>query len=184
MPPYRKCSCSIFHCRNDGRRTVYLHLDYNITVLNASAYYDGTVYDVCELPSGELVVVDDYFMHIYIESPDDFWASTDFYQIMPVGQVVHEPLAAELVQEFADNGYAITDTSFYVDMRGDFEEFDREEWEGKMEGISFLIGFIVYLIIRYLMIVSGIFPPLFPPRFLKKWKRYVVYYGILYYGIV
>lgn len=158
------------------------HLYYHTTDLGASAYYDGTVYDVCELPSGELVVIDDYFMHIDIERPEDSWMSTDYYQIMPIGQVVHEPLAEELISEFAENGYTITDTSFYVDMRGDFEEFDREEWEGKIEGYSFLAGFIVFLIIRYIMIASGIFPPVFPLRFLKKWKRYVVYYGILYYG--
>ncbi len=157
------------------------HLDYSVSGFDKSAYYDGTVYDICELPSGELVVVDDYFYHSSIESPDDDEWSLDFFEVMPIGQVIHEPVAEELIAEFAQNGYEITDTSFYVDMRGDFEEFDRDEWEDKIEGLSFLVGFIVFFFIRYIMIASGLFSPIIPMRFLRKWKRYIVFYGILYY---
>lgn len=170
---------SIAEMMKEDYFTFYLE-DYHSN-FHQSAYYDGTVYDICELASGEWVVVDDYYLHSDIESPDDDEWSLDFYKVMPIGQIIHEPLADELVAEFAENGYKVTDTSFYVDMRGDFEEFDRDEWEGKIEGLSFLVGFIVFFFIRYILIASGLFSPLFPMRFLRKWKRFIVFYGILYY---
>lgn len=58
-----------------------------------------------------------------------------------------------------------------------------EGYEPKVQGIGILIGLIVFLLFRYLMLVSGAFPPLFfPLRFLPSWKKYIVYYGVLYYG--
>ena len=34
---------------------------------------------------------------------------------------------------------------------------------------------------RYILIASGIFSPLIPLRFLKKWKRFIIYYNTIYY---
>lgn len=150
--------------------------------LNSSVYYEGTIYDVYEMESGELVVVDDYYIHSYYDHDEEdtsMWP--DSYLVMPIGRVVNEPLDDELIAKFKENGYTPTDTSFYIDMRGDFKEFSRDDMENKVENLSFLVGFIVFGIIRYLMIASGVFPPLFPLRFLKKWKKFIVYYGIIYY---
>lgn len=151
-------------------------------VVNNSAYYDGTVYNLYELESGEQVVVDEYYLHSYYDHDDSdssWWPDT--YQVLPIGKVVQKPLPDELIDKFSENGYTITDTSFYVDMRGKFKDFSRDTYETKLEILSFLVGFIVFLGIRYVLIASGIFPPLFPLRFLRKWKKYIIYYGIIYY---
>ena len=144
-----------------------------------SIYYEGTIYDAYEMESGEYVVVDDYYQHSDYKSNGNW--STDLYMVLPIGQVIHKPLDQELIDQFEEAGYTLSDTSFYVDMRGDFKEFSRDNCESILEGICFFIGFIIFLLIRFLLIASGLFPPLFPLRFLKSWKKFVVYYGIIYY---
>ena len=146
-------------------------------------YYDKTFYHIYELESGEVVLVTEYMEHkVYVTGESDTWWLDDGYIVMPIGKIVDEPLSSELIAEVADSGHTLTDTSFYIDMTGNFGKFDREKYEGKLELLSFLIGLIVFFVIRYLMISSGLFPPLFPLRFLKSWKKYIVYYGIIYYG--
>ncbi|MBQ3513144.1 MAG: hypothetical protein IJA32_05010 [Lachnospiraceae bacterium] len=101
--------------------------------IHDSAYYDGVVYDILELESGEWVLVDDYFPHTYFdheEKDDDDWVwSSDIYAVYPVGKVVHKTVPDKLIEEFAKYGYVLSDTSFYVDMSGDFELFSREDYE-------------------------------------------------------
>lgn len=146
-------------------------------------YYDGTFYDIYELESGEVVLVNEYIKHkIYVAGESEAWWLDDGYIVMPIGKIVDEPLSSELLAEIEANGYTLTDTSFYIDMTGNFGTFDREKYEGKLQVLSFLIGLIVFFAIRYLMISSGLFPPLFPLRFLKSWKKYILYYGVIYYG--
>ncbi len=159
------------------------HVTDTLSGIHSSVYYEGTIYNAYELESGEIVLVDDYYTNSYYaqdeEDEGEWWA--DSYLVMPIGKVVKEPIAQEIISELEQNGYPLSDTSFYVDMRGDFEDFSREKLEEKLQGISFLAGFIVFLFVRYLMIASGVFSPLFPLRFLRKWKRYIVYYGVIYY---
>ena len=47
--------------------------------------------------------------------------------------------------------------------------------------LSVVVGFVIFFLIRYALIASGLCPPLFPLRFLPRWKRYISYYGITYY---
>lgn len=47
--------------------------------------------------------------------------------------------------------------------------------------LSFIIGTVIFFLIRYVLIASGLCPPLFPLRFLPRWKRFISYYGIVYY---
>lgn len=47
--------------------------------------------------------------------------------------------------------------------------------------LSFIIGTVIFFLIRYVLIASGLCPPLFPLRFLPRWKRFISYYGIIYY---
>ncbi|MDE7285818.1 MAG: hypothetical protein K2N55_03090 [Lachnospiraceae bacterium] len=146
-------------------------------------YYDGVFYHIYELGSGEVVLADENFYNAqYDHDPDDTSMFPDIYRVLPVGRVVMGQLDEGLIEAAEEEGYAFTDTSFYIDMRGAFKEFSREEWEGRAELLSFVVGFAAFLLIRYLMIASGVFPPVFPLRFLKSWKRYVNYYGIIYYG--
>lgn len=146
-------------------------------------YDDGTMYDIYQLESGETVLVYAYSKHKTFASVEsDDWWSYESYIVMPVGKIVDEPLNSELIAKIEDSGYTVTDTSFYIDMTGDFGKFDREKYESRLELVSFLIGLVSFLVIHYLMIASGLFPPLFPLRFLKKWKKYILYYGIIYYG--
>ena len=44
-----------------------------------------------------------------------------------------------------------------------------------------MVAVIAFLLTRYLLIASGLFSPLFPLRFLKRWKRFIVYYNVVYY---
>lgn len=60
--------------------------------------------------------------------------------------------------------------------------YQREELELTAQYGSFFVGLAVFLVFRYLMLASGLFPPLFfPLRFLPSWKKYILYYGVLYY---
>lgn len=148
-----------------------------------SLYYDDVYYQIYELDSGEVVLADENYHNAkYDHDEDDTSMFPDVYRVLPVGRVVMKQLDEGLIEAVEERGYTLTDTSFYIDMRGGFEEFSREEWEGRAELLSFVIGFAAFLLIRYLMIASGVFSPVFPLRFLKSWKRYVNYYGILYYG--
>lgn len=148
-----------------------------------SLYYDGVYYQIYELDSGEVVLADENYHNAqYDHDEDDTSMFPDIYRVLPVGRVVMRELDEGLIEAVEEKGYTLTDTSFYIDMRGAFKDFSREEWEGRAELLSFAVGFAVFLLIRYLMIASGVFPPVFPLRFLKSWKRYVNYYGILYYG--
>ena len=61
-------------------------------------------------------------------------------------------------------------------------DFSREDYEFKLELLCFGIGLVVFFLMRYVMIASGLFPPLFPLRFLKNWRWYISYYGVTYYG--
>lgn len=47
--------------------------------------------------------------------------------------------------------------------------------------LAVLIGIATFFLIRYVLIASGFCPPLFPLRFLPNWKRYISYYGVIYY---
>lgn len=157
-----------------------------------SIYYDGTVYDIRTMESGEKVLTDEYFYNSYYDSDEqeEVWINDNFtiiksserYKVLPVGRVVKGKLDDALIKKLEDEGYQLSDTSFYVDMRGDFRDFSREECEAAAEGISFLVGIIVFFLIRYVMIASGVFLPIIPLRFLPTWRKYVVYYGIVYYG--
>lgn len=153
--------------------------------IHDSAYYDGVVYDIVQLESGEWVLVDDFFYHTYFDNEekedDDWMCSSDIYAVYPVGKVVHKEVPDELIEKFAEYDYYLTDTSFYVDMRGDFEFFSRDDLEQKIDNLCFFVAIIVFFLVRFIMISSGIFSPLIPLRFLKKWKRYIVYYNIIYY---
>lgn len=164
--------CFTFHCED------------TMTGIGQSAYYDGVVYDIYELESGETVVVDDYFYNVYYdheESSSKWGGFSDMYAVMPVGRVVKEPVPEELIEKFEEEGYTITDPSFYVDMRGDFEFFSREDYENKLGAVVAVVAICVFCIIRYILIASGIFSPLIPLRFLKKWKRFIIYYNTIYY---
>lgn len=146
-------------------------------------YYNGICYDIYELESGESVLVNEYYKHkVYASDDSANWWEYDTYIIMPIGKIVSTPLESGLLAELKDNGYTVTDTSFYIDMTGDFEMFNREKCESKLSVICFLVGLVVFFFVRYLMIASGLFPPLFPLRFLKRWKKYITYYGVIYYG--
>lgn len=157
-----------------------------------SIYYDGTVYYIYTMESGEKVLVDEYFYNSYYDHDEQeterindnftFVKRSESYEVLPVGRVVKGELDEELIRKLEEEGYQLSDTSFYVDMRGDFKDFSREEYEGMAEGISFLIGIIVFFLIRYVMIASGVFPSIIPLRFLPTWRKYVVYYGVIYYG--
>lgn len=153
------------------------------SIITDSVYYDGKVYHIYDLVSGETVLVDENFYNSYFSSDNDNNSMyNDSYLVLPVGRVVKEPLADELVNLIKEEGYELTDTSFYIDMRGEFKDFSRDNYEQAASVISFIVGFTVFLLVRYLMILSGVFPPVFPLRFLKSWKRYIIYYGVLYYG--
>lgn len=148
-----------------------------------SLYYDEVYYQIYELDSGEVVLADENYLNAqYDHDEDDTSMFPDIYRVLPVGRVVMEQLDEGLIEAVEERGYTLTDTSFYIDMRGAFKEFSREEWEGRAELLSFAAGFAAFLLIRYLMIASGLFSPVFPLRFLKSWKRFVNYYGIIYYG--
>lgn len=150
-----------------------------------SVYYEGIRYDIYPLPSGELVLVDEYYINVEYESNEDedpYFGWADVHKILPIGRVVHEPLEEGLLKRIDEEGYTLSDISFYVDMRGDFEYFNREECEDKLSYISGLFGVIGFIIGRLIMIASGLFSPIIPLRFMKKWKKYIIYYGILYYG--
>ncbi|MBD5461650.1 MAG: hypothetical protein HDR24_01110 [Lachnospiraceae bacterium] len=148
-----------------------------------SLYYDKTYYHIYELDSEEVVLVDEYFYNSYYDhDEDDTSFFPDSYEVLPVGRVVMGQLDDELIEMVEEKGYTLTETSFYIDMRGDFKYFSREDYEDKAELLSFGAGLIVFFLIRYLMIASGVFSPVIPLRFLKSWKRFVNYYGIIYYG--
>lgn len=148
-----------------------------------SVYYDNVFYKIYELESGEVVLADENFYNAqYDHDEDDTDLFPDIYRVLPVGRVVREQLDEGLIEAVEETGHTLKDTSFYIDMRGGFEEFSREEWEGRAEFLSFVVGLAAFLLIRYLMIASGLFSPVFPLRFLKSWKRFVNYYGIIYYG--
>lgn len=148
-----------------------------------SLYYDKTYYHIYELDSEEVVLVDEYFHNSYYDhDEDDTSFFPDSYEVLPVGRVVMGQLDDELIKMIEEKGYTLTDTSFYIDMRGDFEDFSREDYEDKAELLSFGAGLIAFFLIRYLMIASGVFSPVIPLRFLKSWNRFVNYYGIIYYG--
>ena len=148
-----------------------------------SFYYKGVYYHIYELPSGESILVDEYYPHSQYESDeDDASFFSEIYHVLPVGRVVMGQLSDGLLERVKEEGYTLTDTSFYVDMRGDFEYFSREKYEDKAMLLYFGAGLAAFFLIRYLMIASGLFPPIFPLRFLKSWKRFVNYYGIIYYG--
>lgn len=175
----------------------------------SSTSYDGVVYDVYELESGETVLVDDYFYNICYGGYDTdensemgsgssdtydvmpfgpilgkesfHFSSSDTYDVMPIGRVVKEPVPRELIEKFEENGYILTDPSFYVDMRGDFEYFHRKDYEENLDAVVGVAAICAFCIIRYIFIASGMFSPLIPLRFLKKWKRYIIYYNTIYY---
>lgn len=150
---------------------------------NDTLYYDDTFYQIYELESGETVLVDEYFYHSYYDhddSEDSYFSNS--YQVLPIGRVVSEPLDEELIAKLAADNITLSDTSFYIDMRGDFKDFSREDYEFKLELLCFGIGLVVFFLMRYVMIASGLFPPLFPLRFLKNWRWYISYYGVTYYG--
>lgn len=148
----------------------------------------GKPYYVFTLPSKETILIDLYFDHICWESEqigekEEYSPiiNSQVYTIMPVGKVVKEPLSARTLEALEQKGLQLTDTSFYVDMHGDYETFDAKALKAKVNIINGLVGIAVFLLIRWLMIASGMFPPLFPLRFLKSWKRFIIYNGILYY---
>lgn len=158
-----------------------LHIEYSFST--DTVYYDDTFYHIYELESGEVVLVDEYYYNTAIQSDEeDTSLIPDSYRVLPVGRVVRKQLDDELIRRVEEEGCTLTDTSFYIDMRGKFGYFSREDYEEKAETVSFLAGLISFFLIRYLMIASGIFPPVFPLRFLKSWKRFVIYYGVIYYG--
>lgn len=148
-----------------------------------SFYYKGVYYHIYELPSGESILVDEYYPNAYYDSDED---DTSFfpesYRVFPVGRVVKGQLSDGILKKVDEEGCTLTDTSFYVDMRGDFEYFSREEYENKAMLLYFGAALAAFFLTRYLMIASGLFSPVFPLRFLKSWKRFVNYYGIIYYG--
>lgn len=146
-------------------------------------YYNKTIYSIYELDSGEVVLVDENSYSSYYDyDEDDTSFFRDSYLVLPVGRVVMGQLDDEMIEKVEEKGYTLTDTSFYIDMRGDFEDFSREDYEDKAELLSFGAGLIAFFLIRYLMIASGVFSPVIPLRFLKSWKQFVNYYGIIYYG--
>lgn len=103
------------------------------------------------------------------------------YDVMPIGRVVKEPVPREIIEQLEENGYTLTDPSFYVDMRGDFEYFHRKDYEENLDAVVGVAAICAFCIIRYIFIASGMFSPLIPLRFLKKWKRYIIYYNTIYY---
>lgn len=149
----------------------------------AALYDKGTYYKIYQLDSEEIVLVDEYFHHSYYDhDKDDTSLIPESYQVMPVGRVVRGQLDDRLIKKIEEKGYTLTDTSFYIDMRGKFKDFSRESSENKAFLATFGAGMAAFALIRYLMIASGVFSPVIPMRFLKSWKRYVNYYGIIYYG--
>ena len=157
-------------------------------------FADDNMYYLVPLPYGETVLIDLYFDHVCLEydtsgdedSDEPYFSRTprlnrDLYSVMPVGKVVKEPLSAETLEVLEQRGLQVTDPSFYIDMRGEYKDFDAEAFQMKAGMVSALAGIAVYLLVRWLMIASGLFAPLFPLRFMRKWKRYVIYNGILYY---
>ena len=145
-------------------------------------YHEGTIYTVYELESGEKILVDEYYINSYFDhdESDSSWFSEP-YQVLPIGQVIDEPLDTDLIAKLEEEDLTVTDTSFYVDMRGDFKDFSRDDCEQTLEYICFGVGAVAFLCIRLLMITSGLFAPLFPLRFMKKWKKFIAYYGMIYY---
>lgn len=147
-----------------------------------SVYYKGNMYYIYELESGETVLVDEYYQNTYYEDDEsDTSLVPDMYAVLPVGKVVLEPLDDEMVQLIQEEGYALTDYSFYVDMKGKYRDFSEEDFENTTSVVSFLVGVLVFFFIRYVLIASGLFAPIIPLRFLKTWKKYIDYYGVIYY---
>lgn len=149
---------------------------------DVSVYYEDTFYTVYELESGEKVLVDEYYINSYFDhdESDQSWFP-DSYEVLPIGQIIYQPLDEALIAKLKEKDTTLTDTSFYVDMRGDFERFSREDHEQTLEYICFGVGAIVLIFVRFLMVSSGLFSPFIRPRFLKSWKKFIVYYGIIYY---
>lgn len=46
--------------------------------------------------------------------------------------------------------------------------------------IQFAVGLLTFILIRLILILTGLFPSLIPLRFLKNWKHYIVYNGVTY----
>ncbi|MBQ4524035.1 MAG: hypothetical protein IJA10_13955 [Lachnospiraceae bacterium] len=155
--------------------------------IHDSAYYNGVIYDIVKLESGEYVLVDAYTNHIDYRHQKESKGSVSYddYRVFPVGKVVHKEIPDELIEKFEKSGYYLTDTSFYVDMHGIFKYLSWDGWEQFPYLIRYcispLVFIIVFIIVRYLMIASGLFSPLIPLRFLKKWKHFIVYYNVIYY---
>lgn len=153
------------------------------SMLVETVYYNSKSYRIYTLASGESVLVDEYFYHTYYDhNKDEDNTFHGSYKVLPVGRVIKKQLEDELIYKINEKGYELTDTSFYIDMHGDFKDFSRDHFESIALNISFAVGFIIFLLIRYIMIVSGLFPALFPLRFLRSWKKYIIYYGVVYYG--
>ena len=57
----------------------------------------------------------------------------------------------------------------------------RANYGGIVQCVGIFAGVTVFFLVRYLMIASGAFPPVFPLRFLPSWKRFINYYGVIYY---
>lgn len=98
------------------------HITETLNYFDSSTYYEGDVYDLVKLDSGELVVVVDYYPHINYDSDegdeDEEWFIThDVYAVYPIGRVIHKPLPQKIIDDFTKNGYTLSDTSFYVDMK-------------------------------------------------------------------
>ena len=162
--------------------TFYIDDDWSIMDM---VYFEGTTYHIYTMESGETVLVDDYYYNSdYGRNKEDasMFSSGSRYKILPVGRVVKGELPEGLKKKLEEEDYVLSDTSFYVDMRGKFKDFSRKDYENTARSISFFIGFIVFFLVRYMSIASGLFPPIVPLRFLPTWKKYVEYYGVIYYG--
>lgn len=141
------------------------------------------MYHIYTRESGEKVLVDEYFYNSYYDhDKDDHSMFPDSYEVLPVGRVIKGELDEELIEKLEEEGYQLSDTSFYVDMRGEFKDFSREDCEETAGVISFFAGAVIFCLIRYVTIASGLFPPVIPLRFLPTWRKYIVYYGVIYYG--
>lgn len=96
------------------------------------------MYHIYTLESGEKVLVDEYFYNSYYDhDKDDHSMFPDSYEVLPVGRVIKGELDEELIEKLEEEGYQLSDTSFYVDMRGEFKDFSREDCEETAGVISF-----------------------------------------------